>query len=241
MDKYPKQISGRVLTLNLRLPTVLGGMAVLFCGFVFVFILGLLLGSGYDLEERLPVLEKVLPQKAATVPPVVIAKNEEGKVVTTEGGKSGAESPKGEQQKSDAAKAEADDWGKSSGRGIIEQGDLAYRDRLKSDKPASSRSKTAAQAQKDDKQKEAQKKEERFRYVFQAASYKAQDYADRFTAKLKGQGIKARTLKSVEKNSTWYRVMIDFTGTPSQVGELQKTMRANGVSSMVQTSKKPAR
>lgn len=241
MDKYPKQLSSRVLTLNLRLPTVLAGMAVLFGGFVFVFILGLLLGSGYELEERLPGLEKVLPAKSPTPAPIVIAQDAEGGKEAQEQGK---EDGKKKDEKESQASRQSADARKPAG-GVIDQSDLEYRDNLKADKPGTKSRAALREEQKKkaeaEKKKEAAKKEERFRYVYQAASYKGQDYADKFVEQLKKDGIKARTQKSADKKTVWYRVMIDFTGGDTELEELKKKMRDKGVSQMVMLSKKPLR
>ena len=242
MDKYPKNFTSRVLTLNLRFGTLLGGMGLLFGGFVFVFVLGLLLGGGYDLGERLPALANVLPEKAPVSPPLVIAKDMEENKEQKDGQKKDAA---GEQQQADGkATGDASADSKTSASGVINQGDLAYRDSLKPDKASAVRK---AEADARDKKKTAEekkdpkKKEERFNYRYQAASYKAKEHADRFVTKLKAAGINASTVKHDNKGSTWYRVIIDFTGTPSAVEEMQKRVGEQGVSGIVMLSKRPVR
>ena len=241
MDKYPKNLTSRVLTLNLRFGTLLGGMVVLLCGFIFVFGLGLVLGGGYDLGERLPVLATVLPEKAPVSPPLVIAKDVENKEQTDGQKKDAAGEP---QQADGKAKGDASADSKTPASGVIGQGDLAYRDSLKPDKASPVRKSDADARDKKkaaEEKKDPKKKEDRFSYRYQAASYKAQEHADRFAAKLKAAGINARTIKHDNKGSVWYRVMIDFTGTPAEMEEMQKQVGAQGVSGMVMLSRKPAR
>ena len=240
MDKYPKNFTSRVLTLNLRFGTLLGGMVVLLCGFIFVFGLGLVLGGGYDLGERLPVLANVLPEKAPVSPPIVIAKDVENRE-QTDGQKKDAA---GEQQAGGKATGDAPGDSKTPASGVIGQGDLAYRDSLKPDKASAARKADADARDKKkaaEEKKDPKKKEDRFNYRYQAASYKGKEHADRFAAKLKTAGINARTTTHDNKGSTWYRVMIDFTGTPAEMEEMQKQVGAQGVSGMVMLSKKPVR
>ena len=106
--------SGRRITLSLTPPALIGGMLGLCAGFVLVFSLGVLLGRGHNLEERIPRLEQLLPEKAAPQPPVVIAEGENR-----------------DQQSTAANGRNATREEPPMPSGIIGQGDLEYRDNLK--------------------------------------------------------------------------------------------------------------
>ena len=78
--------------------------------------------------------------------------------------------------------------------------------------------------------------------MYQAAAYKNQPACDKFTAKLKSAGFTARTEKLVDsKGVEWFRVMIDFTGTPEATDVLREKIKEFGVPKMLLRSKNPAR
>jgi cell division protein FtsN len=77
--------------------------------------------------------------------------------------------------------------------------------------------------------------------VYQAAAYKDQPSCDRFTATLKRAGFGARTEKLVDgKGVTWFRVMIDFSGTPEATDALREKLKDHGVPRVLLRSKAPA-
>lgn len=261
-DKYPHKQSGgrRTISVTLGLPTLLGSIAVLCAGFVFVFIMGLMLGSGYDIEARIPVLERMMPERPAGQPPRVISGNQEEAAATAEAPAEESAAPKKEEEGgavavSDKNASPSTTQTAQAQTGVMDQGQLAYRDRLKTGQGATA-STAQAKDQKEDKKKkaeadkkkaEAEKEKEkkaagqRFKYVYQAASYKDKASADRYAASLKADGLKARTEKSVENKVAWYRVMLDFTGTPDETDKLRATMRAKGVPKILMRSKEPVK
>ncbi len=281
-DRYPQRQPGerRVISFTLGLPTVVGGFVILCGGFFCVFLLGLFLGSGYPLESRFPVLERILPQQAQTPPPQVIAKDEPppekdpqpaAQVAATEAsGKAGQNANK--EKDSGTAPQRSDPSADKNAApppqgGIMDRGELAYRESLKPENarliagnPSKKRDaksgqdktgaakKAAAQAALKKKPEtepsvsEKQKtnaKGQRFRYTYQAASYKDQASADKYVAGLKKAGFNARTEKSIEKGAAWYRVMLDFIGTPEETDALRSGMQARGVPKILLRSKTP--
>lgn len=225
MDKYPQKFTSRVFTLQLGVPTILGSLLVLFGGFVLVFILGLLLGSGYDVEERFPTLARILPDKPPAQAPLVVAAGEK------------PTDAKGGEGKNAASPTSSESGGK-------EQQPSAN---VKTDKGEKNEpQKTNAKSQKDDKKADAPKgddksnsKEERFKYTYQAASYRDKVYADKFAQKLKESGLQARTEISTGSGKSWYRVMLDHTGTPAETDSIKEKMAALGVPKLLMISKKP--
>lgn len=90
-----------------------------------------------------------------------------------------------------------------------------------------------------DKEKEKKATGQRFKYVYQAASFKDKASADRYTASLKADGLNARTDKSADNKVTWYRVLLDLTGTTDDADTLRAAMRAKGVPKILMRSKEP--
>lgn len=256
--KYLQKIptGKRSVTLTLGLPTVLSSLSLICLGFIGVFILGLLLGGGYDIESKIPQLEQVLPQGPSGKQPVLIA----GDV---------KETPQ-EQKAAIDDKATPESSAVSLLKQITEQRELAFAAGIKVDEERqalaaqqTAKAREAAKAaervaaeknrqqpqtatakdKKPPQEKDPKKQQgnQRFAYVFQVASYKDKTYADRFTATLKKEGYKARTEKSVEKGVNWYRVVLDFTGTNEEADKLQSSIRGHGVSKMLQRSKKAVR
>lgn len=256
--KYLQKIpSGKKsITLTLGLPTVLSSLSLICLGFIGVFILGLLLGGGYDIESKIPQLEQVLPQEPAGKQPVLIAKDvketpQEQK--TAIDGKTSPESPSGsllkqlteQRELAFAAGIKVDE----TRQALAAQQTAKAREAAKAAERAAaekSRQQAQATAAKDKKQtqesdKKKQADNQRFAYSFQVASYKDKTYADRFTATLKKEGYRVRTEKSVEKGVNWYRVVMDFTGTNDEADKLQAAMRSHGVSKLLMRSKKAVR
>jgi cell division protein FtsN len=281
---FPQAQEKRTITLTLRLPTILGCLAVIGMGLIFVFILGIVLGRGYNIGDNIPALQAMLPENAPPAPPLVLADDEPrpdptpkapvrlgpeplnkapvhlkaGGVYKNATGEAGAAKS--------AGNADAPQPGSA---GVIDQADLDYRASLKSgpqtgtDKPQKDKkaaedkkkSDDAAKKKADDKKKaEDRKKAEtaarpvekkdkkaskdgRFHYVYQAAAYRDKDSADRYTATLRKDGVNARTERSEERGVTWFRVVIDFTGTPDETDSLRAGMRDRGVPKILLKSK----
>jgi hypothetical protein len=269
-------MGGRRYSLTLGLPTVIGGLVVLCAGFVFVFVLGVLLGRGYDIEGRIPALQAILPTKAEPVPPVLTAADAPRpaeKTAASTAKSSGDKSAAGKSAAGEGPDAPAPD--RATGEsGVLGQGELAYRTSLRAPAPdqADMRDKDEKKTLEDarrkaqDEKKKAEdarrraqdapsgtgpdlvaaavrelqpRQETRYHYVYQAAAYKEQGPADRYTEKLRREGVGARTEKSMEKGVAWYRVMIDFTGAPDETDSLREGMRARGVPKILLKSKLP--
>jgi cell division protein FtsN len=81
-----------------------------------------------------------------------------------------------------------------------------------------------------------------YHYTYQAAAYKDQPSCDKFAEKLKSAGFRARTEKTVDgKGQDWFRVMIDFTGTPDGTDALREKLKNHGVPRVLLKAKTPAR
>ena len=104
----------RNFTVTVSVSAVISSLLLLSAGFVAVFALGVLLGRGYNLEASIPELERIMPQPSPTSAPFVIANDKNA---------------------SSGLPADADKEA-SAASGILEQGDLAYPDTLKTPSPA---------------------------------------------------------------------------------------------------------
>lgn len=240
--------SRKTVTVTLSATSLAGSILILCTGFVLVFSLGILLGRGHNIESRIPELERLLPQPAATESPLIIADDENG------------------------AGAQAAPQQEASPRDqVIDQGDLAYREQLKTPSYAAQGRPSPSQkapvqpagtapdaaSQKNERQRTATPSPQQapagaaatqpsadtqvYRYVYQAAAYKDQPSCDKFTATLKAAGFQARTEKSQEKSSIWFKTMIDFTGKPDDTDALRANLKNHGVPRVILKSKTPLR
>lgn len=236
IDTHPKTLISRprrTFTVTVGLSTVICSILVICAGFVALFSLGVLLGRGYDPESGIPELERIMPQPGRPVAPIVIS--------------DGEPAPEAPPRETKTARND----------GILGQGDLAYPDSLKTPPP----SRKAEQPAKPPRQPEkpappatgaapvttaanqTQPKAEdtqKFHYVYQVAAYKDQTSCERFAAKLKKAGIKARTQKSTDNGTDWYRIMVDFTGRPDDTDSLRNTLQSLGAGKPLLKTKTPA-
>jgi len=215
-------MSEKRLTISLPPAALACGIVCLCAGFVLVFILGLLLGRGHNLEERIPKLERILPERATPAPPHIIAE--------------------------DAAPAKPEQHVSVAPPTVIPQGDLAFRDTLKT--PAPQRpAPTAAPPAKAPAQTTAGQSvanqsppgdNQVYQYVYQAAAYKSETPCIAFVDRLNKAGFRARMDRSESGGVIWYRAMIDFTGKPDDTDALREAMQKYGVQRLIMRSKIPA-
>ena len=140
---------------------------------------------------------------------------------------------------------------------VMDQGDLAYRESLKQ-KPAPPASRRAASGQTKQpaakagttaqppagtaaKQPPPAAGQDVFNYVYQVAAYKNGGMSDKLASKLKAAGLKARTEKSVENGTTWYKTLVDFRGSPDDTNTLRAKLNAQGFTRLILRSKVPAK
>lgn len=74
-----------------------------------------------------------------------------------------------------------------------------------------------------------------FSYSFQLATYKGPDAARALLARLEGQGYRAR----LSKGGKLYKVILTFRGTEQKAGEVRQALRQLGLSDILQLSKTP--
>lgn len=82
--------------------------------------------------------------------------------------------------------------------------------------------------------------DQRFNYTYQIASFKAREQAQTLVDKLTKDGLTSQ-INQVEANAaTWYRVMVNFTGTEAETRNLKNTLGKYGISQVIMYAKTPA-
>jgi cell division protein FtsN len=149
-------MKNRRITISLSPPALVGGLVSLCAGFVLVFSLGVLLGRGYNLETRIPKLERILPERATPAPPQIIAEDEKTRSDSGELEENGRQRPRATPERHTSAGSGMAEENRPSG--VISQGDLEYRDNLKQSAPLS---RPAAPPKPQDKPKPQEKAPDR--------------------------------------------------------------------------------
>lgn len=235
----------RTFTITVGLATVTSSILVICAGFIAMFTLGVLLGRGYDPEAGIPNLERILPQPASPAAPSIISAND-----TDNDKKPQPPKPdnKGILDQSDlayqnslrsknTAAPKAQRQGFDSGQTTAPAQNQPV---AKPQKTTADQSGVATITGNGTKPPTSENADQRtYNYVYQAAAYKDQESCDRFSAKVRAAGIKARTTKSTENGVTWYRVMVDFTGRPDDTETLRAKLQNLGVPKPLMRSKTP--
>lgn len=247
-DKTPvERRSGprRTITITVSLPTAISSLIMLCIGFVCVFSIGILLGRGHNIEANIPQLERLMPQAGPTEQPRLIDHDSE------QNPPQGTENP---QAAAPSRSTAAQQTPQDSRNRVMDQGDLAYRESLKQ-KPTSSAAQRSASGQAKqpagktgqpsagsaDQQKSATEGQEIFNYVYQVAAYKDGGMSDKLASRLKTVGLKARTEKSVENGTTWYKTVVDFRGSPDDTNSLRAKLKDQGLTRLILRSKVPVK
>ncbi|MDR1489900.1 MAG: SPOR domain-containing protein [Desulfovibrio sp.] len=244
MENLPKISAGpRYLTVRLH-P---GSLIVIFVLFVMsvaaVFFLGVIIGRGYSLEERIPELARLMPEAAPPAAPKVIVPSEED----------GSEVAPLPPAAGDAPEV------------AIPRADLDYREHLKHQSagasgqqagngqpPGGAKPQSPAEAGRKNEgaaggvKKEADGSAKNadapiYNYVYQVASYKEEASSEKFARKLRAAGIRARTEKVASGGKIWFRTLVDFTGRPEDTDLLREQLKSHGVPRALLLTKAPAR
>lgn len=259
-----------VYTINVTLPSLISAGIVAIIGFGWVFVLGVIVGRGYNPEERLGI-DRIMPKPAVnasqpTPMPGGVIKPEDlqfmdslrakpapvsgnagvavnaSEIVAKNAKKDQKPDPKKDAKT--AAKPEAKADSKTA------QKAEAKPDAKKDDKKATATTAAVPKDAKDSKDardsKDAKAAEskpadgERFDYVYQVAAYKAAYPANALKAKLEASGIKVRLDSSVENGVSWYRLNALFRGTPEDTRQLRAALARHGIDKVILRSKTPA-
>lgn len=259
-----------VYTINVTLPSLISAGIVAIIGFGWVFVLGVIVGRGYNPEERLGI-DRIMPKPAVnasqpTPMPGGVIKPEDlqfmdslrakpapvsgnagvavnaSEIVAKNAKKDQKPDPKKDAKTAARPEAKADSK--------TAQKAEAKPDAKKDDKKATAATAAVPKDAKDSKDardsKDAKAAEskpadgERFDYVYQVAAYKAADPANALKAKLEASGIKVRLDSSVENGVSWYRLNALFRGTPEDTRQLRAALARHGIDKVILRSKTPA-
>ena len=212
--------AARAITITLTIPRAISLLLFLLVAIVWFFIMGLIIGRGYEPEKDIPALAEILPGKNATQKPSVV-QNDPATLATP-----AKPAPNAESQ---------------TARALINEADKAHRNQVKATPPPKTEApaKKEAQAKKEAPAKTPPK--ELFDYVYQAASFKQADPAAAFAKKLTSGGIKARVNVFTSGNTKWHRVLVDFRGSPEDTDTLRKDLERFKITKILLVSKKPAK
>lgn len=252
-----------VYTIHVTLPSLISAGIVAIIGFGWVFVLGVIVGRGYNPEERLGI-NRIMPKPAVnasqpTPMPGGVIKPEDLQFMDSLRAKPAPVSgnagvsvnateivlKNGKKDQKPDPKADA----KKDARTDVKAADK--KPDAKTDSKPDSKAPQRPEPNKDDKKatapaaKDAKATEappasgDRFDYVYQVAAYKAADPANALKAKLEASGIKVRLDTSVENGVSWYRLNALFRGTPEDTRQLRAALAKHGIDKVILRSKTP--
>ncbi len=79
-----------------------------------------------------------------------------------------------------------------------------------------------------------------YNYVYQVAAFRDEKQAHDLKNALTKNNVSAVVERQVHNNTTWYRVLTPFQGTPASTGMLKDTLGRMGIDKIILKSKKPA-
>ncbi|GAB7023241.1 SPOR domain-containing protein [Salidesulfovibrio brasiliensis] len=218
MPKVPGE--RKTWTIKITVPGLVCSIGMAGLALTLFFILGLLVGRGYRVEENVPRIAAMMPDS-------------EKAVQVDDKGQPLPEVPE-----------------------VLKPEDLSYPDNL-SKAPAKPKTeepkpepapKETPEPEKKAETEPAQKPEQPaapkpgekiFAYVYQAASFRDQAMAREFADKLSGAGLDAEVQSGETSNGTWYRVLVNHTGTPDSTGGMKAILSRFGVKRPLMKQKKP--
>ena len=239
---------GRTFTITFTLPTLITALLAASFACLWIFFLGVILGTGHFPEDKIPRLGKLMPQGAPSAPTLLAA--DVPPPSAAEGAKpvSSATAHKAPGTTPMAVEVQ-------EGPQVMGRQDFGFHDALKTkpnvtnSSPAKRTAKTDAAKKKEQeeatktaaqKAKAAQKQTNVFVYEFQVAAYKDKDPAQTMADKLRRAGFTTTVERVKEKGTVWYKSMVTFRGTPEEVDtKLRPALKRHGVKSLVRKSKKP--
>lgn len=266
-QKGPGRKKG-VHTINVTLPSLISASIVAVIGFGWVFVLGVIVGRGYNPEERLG-LDRIMPRPAknASHPPPMpegVIKPEDLQFINSlrarpapVSGNAGVAVdapeivPRAGGRDPQAGRKTAKAGVKKDG-GTSDKADARANARAESRTAPAGKPDSGTGARRDDKKAAApagalvsgaatatSADGERFDYVYQVAAYKTAAPANALKAKLAASGIKSRVESSVENGVSWYRLNALFRGTPKDTHRLRAALADHGIHAVILRGKTP--
>ncbi len=81
--------------------------------------------------------------------------------------------------------------------------------------------------------------DQRFNYIYQIASFKAREQAQALVDKLTKDDVTCQVTQVEANAATWYRVMVNFTGTEAETRNLKNILGKYGISQVIMYAKTP--
>lgn len=219
------RLRDRTIGITLTLPqAVFGALFALFL-LVWVFIFGIMLGGGYNPEDTVPELARVMPAPGPPAAPSGPAPGPEPVPDVP---------PRGNMNE------------------VLQSRDLQYHDSLKerdvregsrAAPPSPPPAQPAAQASASARPPAASQSQDQtvYTYVYQVAAFNNASGAEGMRKKLQGGGLTAKVDKSVSNGTTWYRIMVSFRGKPEDTRALRERLAAYGINAIILRGKAPVK
>lgn len=190
-------------------------IALFIIGLAWTFVLGVLLGRGYNPEEAVPELARLMPE----------ASENASKTTGDEG--PGVLKPE---------ELEFFDELQKKPEEVVEAAETAPEAAPK--KAVKSAPAESPPAGKPGMAERAED-ESLYMYIFQAAAFKNREQAKNFRARIEALGYSAGVETATYGGDTWHRVLVHFKGTPDDAGSLKEALRGLGVEKPLLRGKKP--
>lgn len=226
-------LSKRSYTLRLTFSSMLTAGIVLIIGIGWAFVLGVMVGRGYNPEQKVPQLANLLPAEQSAslparekvgddLPKAEVMKPEELRYASTLKGKPGQITPEPKPKNMQNATAHA-----------------SVPVPLTPAAPGTAAAHATAvppPAAEAPKPPQPPASAPMFDYVFQVATFKDTDSVDKLRARLEGRGLRTR----MDKDGKLFKVMVLLRGTAESAQGVQQQMVELGLGQPIQRGRTPA-
>ncbi len=222
----------KTFTFTFTMPEVIGLCAVAVAALCAFFVLGILLGRGYQPEKDMPEIAMMLPSQ----------NNASGEI------KGGVLKPEDldyiDQLKKIPESAVKPEEPKKKVAAKIEKKAAPAKktEPAKTEKPAVKVVKKTSEVQQPEPAVEIDNPEDvdapKYNYVYQAASFGDDARAQTFADKLVSSGLDSYVEAGKGGNRTWYRVFVRHTGTADSTTGMKKVLAKYGIKKPLLKSKK---
>ena len=224
-------LSKRSYTLRLTFSSLLTAGIVLVIGIGWAFVLGVMVGRGYNPEKKVPQLATLLPAEQSAspaarekvgdaLPKAEVMKPEELRYASSLKGKPGQATPEPKPKNMQNATAPVL-------APVALPGAPVAPPALAQDHPGGVEQKPRVEA--------APQGGAMFDFVFQVATFKDSDSVDKLRARLEGKGLRTR----MDKDGKLLKVMVLLRGTADAAQGVQQQMVEMGLGQPIQRGKSP--
>lgn len=229
-------LSQRSYNLHLTFSSLVTAGIVLIIGIGWAFVLGVMVGRGYNPEKKVPQLSRWLPEEEQTadkekkpgnvgeiLPRAEVMRLEDLNYATSLRDKPGERSKPAPQRNATLRPVQAPS---ASRGGVIQAG---------ADRPPAAE-RPAPPAVPQPSSPPPTSSQELFDYTFQVATFKDTDAVNALRVRLEGEGYRSR----MDKDGKLYKVMVLMRGNQERAAALQEQMKAMGLGQPIQRGKTPA-